>query len=373
MNDIKLKQAAAQCGPHTLRPLGQLKAQVFKALALLNRRRSAMTLIELLTVVFLGSLLMSMVFMLYSSSSRSFMRQESVLEQMLNLRSGISGVSRDLRMAGNGFSLLGLNQNQFLQVYNKNEDGSGSSWFKYESGSDFGVKPIFSIDGSQAPDSLTICSLAPDFAAPLGMLETGFTSSSDSLKLSEVLTFPAGLDDEVLKSGDYLALVPASGSPILVQATSDGSNLTDIDIAPLPSGTLPNGVTEIGAGSLVYNVKSVRLHTFRVNTTDNTLVMDSDEAEGDILAEDIEDFQVAFCLGDDDPSNLANYVHDLSGQDLLSRPVKAVRIVVISRSPREDPYKGNHLPIPALNHTVVGGPDNYVRRLLETTIQLRNY
>jgi type II secretory pathway pseudopilin PulG len=349
-------------------------ASPFNAIAKPARHASGMTLIELLTVVFLGALLLSMVFMLYTNSSRSYIRQEAVMEQMLNLRGGLAGISRQIRMAGNGYALLGLNQNQYLQVYLKDADGLPVGWFQYPGDSHFGVKPIYGLDGgSTGTDSVTVCALAPDFATPLGTLSADFSPAQAELRLDNVLEAPSGMDPaEILKPGDYLALVPASGDPVLVESDVDGSDLRRIRLRALPSN-LPNGVSSIPSGAAVYNVKTVTLRTFSVDPVNHALLMDSNEVAGDLMAENIEDLQVAYCLGQDDPGEPASYVHTLDGQDLFDRPVKTVRLVMVSRSERPDPYKGTFATITALNHDDTGPADSHIRRFLENTVQLRNY
>jgi prepilin-type N-terminal cleavage/methylation domain-containing protein len=338
------------------------------------RDPDGMTLIELLTVVFLGSLLLTMVFILYTNTSRTYIRQEAVMEQMLNLRGGLSGISRQIRMAGNGFALLGLNQNQHLQIYLKNPDGVPSGWFKYPAAADFGARAIWAVDGGNTgPDVVTVCALGPDFASALGILAADFHASDDRLELEATITIPAGLDEsEVLKAGDFLAVVPVSGDPVLVEADSDGSDLTRIRIKDTP-GHFPNGVSSLPAGSSVYNVKTVMLRTFSVDPVNHDLVMDSNEVVGDVMAENIEDLQLEYCLAPDDPADPLVYVNDLVGQDLLHNPVQTVHLIMVSRSPTTDPFRGKHAALPALNHTAVGAADSFIRRFLENTVQLRNY
>ena len=128
------------------------------------RHPSGMTLIELLTVVFLGALLLSMVFMLYTNSSRSYMRQESAMEQLLNLRGGFAAIARQIRMAGNGYAMLGLDQSEPIQIFLKDEDGNPSGWYKHPDQPLHGARPIFGSDGEEdGTDSITVCSLGPDF------------------------------------------------------------------------------------------------------------------------------------------------------------------------------------------------------------------
>ena len=339
-----------------------------------SRHPEGMTLIELLTVIFLGLLLLSMVFMLYSNSSRSYMRQGDILVQTLNLRGGLASLSRQIRMAGNGYTLLGLNQNSLVQVYLKDETGTPVSWFRYPGAATYGAKPIWGEDGGlDGPDSVTICALSPDFATPLGTLASDFAPTHDRLVLDNVLEVPTGLDEsEVLKVGDWLALVPSSGNPVLVEADSDGSDLTRIMVKDLP-GAFPNGVGSISAGAAVYNVKTVTLRTYSVDTANRTLLMDSDMVDGDLMAENIEDLQVSYCVSPTGPGDLANYSNELGPFDLLEHPVRAVRIILISRAARPDPYHNTYQPIKAINHVNVGPSDGHMRRFLENVVQLRNY
>jgi hypothetical protein len=132
-------------------------------------------------------------------------------------------------------------------------------------------------------------------------------------------------------------------------------------------------MTEVPSGSFVYNVKTLRLHTFRSDIPTADLLMDTNDTTGDVLSEGIEDLQIVYCLGDDDPGDLSTYVADLSGQNLASRPVKTARLVLVARSLISDPYKREFSPIAVLNHTAVGSSDSFYRKFLETTVKLRNY
>jgi hypothetical protein len=310
------------------------------------------------------------------------LRQDVIMEQLLNLRAGLAGISRDIRGVGNGFSLFDLGQSDMILVYTKDQNGDAVDWFRYPSAGGvtppYGIAPIYAIDGGQNPDELYVASLSPDFVSPLGHLSTGFRSSDSSIKLDNLLDFPSGVSEkEIIKKNDYLAIVPPAGSPVLVEVDTDSSDLSSITIKSLPSGNFPNGFSEYPAGSVVYNVKSLVFHAYKVGTSAETnetfLMMDTLDSQNDIMAEGIEDFQVGYCFGDSDPSNLTNYDLDFSGLNNTTDPVKTIRLVLVSRTSRPDPYGKTFNRIPALNHTAVGPSDHYPRRFLETSVQLRNY
>jgi hypothetical protein len=288
-----------------------------------------------------------------------------------------------MRIAGNGFSMIGLKkQNQLLQIYNKDESGAATTWFRYPAvpggPTTPGVLPVFAVDGDQSPDSITICSLAPDFASPLGALDQDFHSGDTALRLKPSLSVPTGLDPhELLKPNDYLAIVPPTGDAVLVEAVSDATDLETISIKHLPAGGFPNGVGELPAGSEVFNVKSVTLHTYRIDespaTNETFLIMDTIDSTGDIMAEGIEDLQMAYCFGEDDPSNLSKYTNGIDFASLDDTFLRTVHLVMVARTSKPDPYRNSFNRIVALNHTELADPDAYPRRYLETTVQLRNY
>jgi prepilin-type N-terminal cleavage/methylation domain-containing protein len=345
--------------------------------------KEGMTLIELITVIFIGSLLLSMIFLVYTNSSRSMLRQDVIMEQLLNLRSGLNNITRDIRGAGNGFSLLGENgQAQMIQVYNKNDQGEATSWFRYPAVSGvtppFGMAPIYAVDGDQAPDSVYLSSLAPDFASPLGILDATFHSSDSSLSLTNVLEKPASVDmKEVVKKNDYVAIVPTTGDPVLVEVKDDVTDLSTINIKNLP-GPFPNGISDYPSGSIVYNVKSVTLHNYKVDvnsaTNETFLILDALDTEDDIMAEGIEDLQIGYCFADCDPTNLSSYVLDFNGLNTsASLIIKSIHVVMVSRTSRPDPYGKTFSRIPALNHTTLAMADSHPRRFLEATVQLRNF
>lgn len=345
--------------------------------------KKGMTLIELITVIFIGSLLISMTFLVYTNSSRSMLRQDVIMEQLLNLRAGLAAISRDIRGVGNGFSLLGLGQGQTIMAYTKDQNGDPVAWFRYPNADGvtppFGIAPVYAMDGgASGTDRLFVASLSPDFSAPLGQLTNPLRPGDSSIKLTGALEIPTGVDiRELAKENDYLAVVPTSGLPVLIEVAEDPTALEEIHIKAMPGGDFPDGSTHMPGGSVVYNVKSVVFHGYAIGTQASTnetfLTLSTLDSENDIMAEGIEDLQVAYCFGSDDPAILANYDQDFSGLNTTSSSIKTIRLVLVSRTHRHDPYGKTFARIEALNHTTLAAPDNYPRRFLETSVQLRNY
>jgi prepilin-type N-terminal cleavage/methylation domain-containing protein len=345
--------------------------------------KRGMTLVELLTVLFLGSLVISMTFVLYTNTSRSILRQDVIMSQLLNLRAGLASISRDIRGLGNGFSLLGLGQGQMVQMYTKDENGDAVSWFRYPTAGGvappFGVAPIYAVDGGKdGADSLYVASLAPDFLSPLGQLEADLTPGDSQLSLTNILDVPSGLEiRDLVKKDDYLAIVPSSGDPVLVEASNDPASLAVIPIKSLPEGGFPNEVSRLPEGSVVYNVKSVVFHSYSIDTLatekETFLTMNTLESQDDIMAEGIEDLQVAYCFGNDNPADINNYDLNFSGLNTTPNPIKTIRLIMVARSTLADPNGNTFDHILKLNRETAGPADPYPRRFLETSVQLRNY
>jgi prepilin-type N-terminal cleavage/methylation domain-containing protein len=348
--------------------------------------KNGMSLIELITVIFIGSLLLSLVFLVYTNSTKSMLRQDVVLQQLLNLRQGLAASTRDARAIGNGFRLLGLpSQGQLVQIYRKDNDGKATEWFRYPGEANFGVAPLYSVDGGDdGPDSIYMCALAPDFSAPLGELKDDFHPGDDELSITKELVVPSGLDlSEIVKENDYLALVPNSGGPVVLVETKKVHDLTRIEVKDLPSGNFPGGAAAVEAGARVLNMKSVYFHRYKIGAlagSDETfLMMDTLDSTDGIVADGIEDLQIGYNFGDSDPAENVNYDLDFNGLVTVgpvpseSVPVTAVRLAMVSRTSKPDPYGRTFKRIEKLNHTQLLPPDSYPRRSLETKVQLRNY
>ncbi|MDR2421838.1 MAG: prepilin-type N-terminal cleavage/methylation domain-containing protein [Deltaproteobacteria bacterium] len=342
--------------------------------------KPGLTLVELLTVILLGAILISMALLIYITTSRSYVRQDSLAEQMLNLRSAITFISRDMRMAGNGYSLLGLSQNSRILAYTKNDEGDPVAWFRYDPAvTSFGVQPVWFDGHSDAPDVLTVSYLAPEFSAPLGRLESAYSANDSTLRLdpASIIEYPSSIDHkEVLAPRDNLAVVN-NGQAVVLESKVDASAFPNVSVGSTPSSFPPgylSGGSNFPEGSLVYNVRRLYVHSFRVDTSTDSLVMDTLQESNELLAEGIEDLQVAFAVAKADPTVEANLVQGLTGYD-LSKPenvLKVARIVLVSKSLTRDPYLNEYPRIQALDHKPVGS-DPFRRRALESIVSLRNF
>jgi hypothetical protein len=333
-----------------------------------------LTLVELLTVVLLGAILISMALLIYITTSRGYIRQDSLVEQMLNLRSAMAFITRDMRMAGNGFSLLKMAQHNQILVYDKTPEGQPNTWFRYDLNKpEFGVQPLWFSGHTDKPDILTIAYLAPEYSTPIGRLAEAYDAGDTKLVFvaDSVIEYPSAIGpNEVLAARDQVAVV-TEDKAVILETLSNADDLPELTVVPtpaFPTGYLTN--SNLPAGSLVFNVRRLYVHSFRIEN--DNLVMDTLQDTGELLAEGIEDLQVAFSKANVDPSKDFNLVQDLSSYDLSENALKFARVVLVSKSTVRDPYHNTYPRISALDHAPVGS-DSYRRRALEAVVTLRNF
>ncbi|MGL4209238.1 MAG: PilW family protein, partial [Candidatus Adiutrix sp.] len=277
--------------------------------------------------------------------------------------------------------------------------------------SKYGALPIFGMDDmnylknqtglysrydiKDGSDILTVCWLGVESAVPLGTLAMNFKPSLGELTLTENVPDEAGL----IRGGDMLALVHENGTAMVFQAAENPISPSARHIINMVLwagddhvGFALGGVPEFPEGTLVYNLKTVRLVTYYLDK-DNYLMADyhgtnlypdgSDRPEytpeSVILANNIEDFQVRYILNDETPDPELNHREDLTGFDFNDNSVKGVRLGIVSRSPFPDPSGLRYGPITMFNNTqpiIINGAtqatDNFRRRALINTINIRN-
>jgi hypothetical protein len=327
-------------------------------------------------------------------------------------------ITRELRVAGNGYSLLGLGQADRVVFYRKNTDDTPRDWFHYPGTAvtDLGAYPVYDVNMTYnnavdryKGDMITVCSMAPEFVAPLGNLSVDFNASLLTLHLDVPIELPAGYPeadkDEIIKAGDAIAIVPngqlqAGNYPLILEVASDWKwetfpILSSIKIAPIPA--LPTGLNfnSYTAGSRVLNVKTLRLRTFKVcygqedrclaageDTTSSDddklpfLLMDTQDEENQILAEGIEDLQTGFYFGTD-VGDLVNNELDVTSSPVRTNDLKAIRVVLVSRTTSPDSFATAttypRLDTAPLDHFDSASRDRYPKRKIDSVTQLRNY
>jgi hypothetical protein len=353
-------------------------------------------------------------FTLFQVTATHEARQQEVLTQTQNLRAALYTVARDVRMAGSGLGLIGVQMAQIYvpaAVYDPTLDGTtqeAAGWFKYKGAAKFGVRPIYGTNGAtdDEADTLTVFHTDAEAPTPLGQLALDFTPGADD-KLTLTDSVRHGL---TLNDGDILAV--ASGSTaVIVQAQVDTTPATEITVPFEEPGLATADVkimvgpakTEITlgsrfkpgahlpgdfaptfpAGSSVYNLRDITFVTFQLDRDTLRLMANyHDESVGEAgdkhrvpVAHNIEDFQVAYRFNEAGKTDLAppTYVINEATLDGGSpQLVRAVDLAVVTRSENRSNLDKNGQPLEVMEHTA-SGEKGYARRVLTETVQLRNY
>jgi hypothetical protein len=332
-------------------------------------------------------------FSIYRLNASYYLREDAYLQQYQNLRVALYTVGRDVRMAGNGFALLGADL-RLIQAYTPTREkattGAGhppseivneGGWFRNLDTTTTGVRAIFGQDGgANYPDTLTVFRAEVESGNPLSTVQS---VSGNRLTLNKPIP------KEALKSGDIVAL--GSGSNGIVLETGNLSLSGDVynDIVIKPGGRftnsspfLPTGFDPVGA--YVYNFRDIGLITYWVDTENNALMAayhdtartgyDDSTGTSSIVASNIEDFQVYYYLDDDIVDFADTDAAPIMSSAVLSgaRRVKAVSLGLVARSPYGDGPVNRKRPA-LFNREEGTVADNRLRNVLIETIYLRNF
>jgi hypothetical protein len=330
-------------------------------------------------------------FSIYRLNASYYLREDAYLQQYQNLRVALYTISRDVRMAGNGFYVIGPDF-KLMQAFttSREEARAGlhppsemvavSTWFRHADTSTPGVRAIFGVDGGDTdPDTVTIFRAEVETGSPLAQV-TGLSGNRLSLN--------NGISESALKSGDIIA-VGSGTSALIFESDSisfSGGEADEIPVKPggrftASSSVFPAGFDPVGLN--VYNFRDVGIITYWLDTARNALMASyHDSAKTDyndlagtssIVASNIEDLQVYYFMDNHDVDfSRASNDPDISSTALDTHRVKAVALGITARSPY-----GDGPPIhrrPALFNRAEGtAPDNRLRNVLIETVFLRNF
>jgi hypothetical protein len=324
-------------------------------------------------------LLLGATLSIFQTNSRYYYNQQSILEQEQNLRTAMYAIAREVRMAGDGLSVMGVSS---AQIYLPNPAGGGA-WFRYSfdgagpSGGSTGVRALFGHDRDDGPDSLTIFRSAVESAMSFGQLAEGFSYSDNQLVFVQPI-----LEGQVVK-GDVLGVVNGKTAVLLeadyVSPPGSANGVIRLGSRFKPGSSFPGGAY-FPAGSYVYNLRDVSMTTFFIDQADSNLMAkyhhfdslhyDSVEESAIIVAPGVEDLQVRYVLNDQDPGQ---------GFDGLSmgalennNVVRQVNIGLVGKSSSRSPAV-LHSPVNLFNHFPDGPKDGHYRNVVTTMVHLRNY
>lgn len=194
-------------------------------------------------------------------------------------------------------------------------------------------------------------------------------------------------DGSQFAQNDYVVVSDTSHG-VLYKIQSINTSTGVITFSSLCASPVSPWTTDFPTGSIVVRAQHAE---FFVDTVDNipTLMMDPDGPAGALpeepLAEGVEDFQVV--LGVDKDSNLSLGAENATGADadewvgnhagdtayaIGQGTVRSVRITIVSRASTPVQGTANTFSRPAAEDHAAGAADKYRRRVLHTTVEVRN-
>lgn len=360
------------------------------------------TLIELLVVLAISAVILTAVMKVFTQSQVTYNVQEEVAAMQQNVRAAKMFVERDIRMAGSGtINLMGPNaatgDTPILPLWFENNAGAGDSdilTLIYDN-------PDGNPCGEITSPATKLCSDLP----PLTLHPDGMQTSATSVKIVEDLDVPpynAWLTGSCSCNGTVYNLAgPSPNIPVIVRTpdrtqasiqvitgaitgggTDKLSNGPNVNYAQIPGAA--DFYDYIGESS-THKIDNKRLNAFpggsRVSffsspkiryyleTSGGISSLKRDSGSGgEIIAEQIEDFQCAFIL--EDGSEINN--NDLNAAEVPE--VRLVRFSILGRSAHEytQSYSSFNGQRPEIEDHPAGAADHYRRRLLTTTVKVRN-
>lgn len=332
-------------------------------------KESGFTLVELLVAIAVFGVVMAVVLQVFRVNYRSYNLQEDVAAMQQNVRVAKMLLSRDIRMAGAGLRGFNYNGAPIYAVSNQNNAGTG--------GSDSITIHYYNFDfscGSGATDC--------DDLSQLTLTNTMGTAST-SFEVNETLSNPGwegicqcdGTDFGATTTPPYKAVIGAVDGSFADVVIITGINaatgvLTNSPISgwgntvanTYPAGSTIHFFTEAQVTKVVYRVTGTILER-------SAEAFNSPEIYSPI-AENIEDMQLAFGLDTDGDGDTDAWVTNAALTAVQQAQVRLVRLNLLAQTPGIHPMvTGRTFTIEDNNS---GAADNRKRKLLTTTINIRN-
>jgi hypothetical protein len=387
---------SARCGRFFLAAFVLLGILILSLALSLRYGIVGFSLSELLVALLVTTIVTGVAFTLYRTASSHYLREDAYINQQQNLRAAIYLLSRDLRAAGNGLSVVGQDM-QLIQAVTPSrlQLASGSppsinpveGLFKYPDTSDIGFRDIYGIDGGEDyPDALTVFRTEIEYPVSLGQVEK-ITVSSGEIELSKPMR------DGTLLKGDILVVANGKSGVLLESDTEvpiGEKNAKKIEFKQLgrfykagvsPGDYLLNDPV-FTEGAQVYNLRDVSLVTYYVDQENNNLMAayhdqrsefyDDPGSKSVILASNIEDLQLYYIFENAEVNlDFVKVGQDISYKAFTAEKVKAVAIGVTSRSPYGEGPANQFRPA-LFNHKQGSVLDNRRRAQFIELVALRN-
>lgn len=314
-----------------------------------RRRQSGFTLIELMVSLVMFSLAIAGVLAVAVSLTSGFREQRQAIAAESSVRVPMDYLADAIRQASPGVP-GGINL-------------TDASAVNCTSGA------ISVVNSTSGPDRL-------DVIYASGAVVTSSRSITTSASTSVDVT-----DASQFAQGDYIVISDTAQGHLMKIASISGSTL---NFGAQCAGTLNWPATNYPAGSLVVRAQHAE---FYIDAVDGipTLMMDPDGPQGILdeepLAEGVEDMQIALGIDADSSDGILDvgvaanddeWAYNVAGDTLPAGAVRAVRITLVARAATPVNGSANPFTLPAAEDRAAGAADNYRRRVLRSSVEVRN-
>ncbi|MDR2367804.1 MAG: hypothetical protein LBF58_06815 [Deltaproteobacteria bacterium] len=340
------------------------------------------SLVELLVVMFVGMMVTGLAFTIYRSSTGHYLNGESAIRAQRNLGDTLGIILRDVRMAGNGLSILGPRV-RAVEFYGptahalsggKVTVSASPGWFSPAGAGPggYGAMALYGTDGGpDGPDTLTVFRSEIESPAPMGRV--------GSIGGGEVRT-TGPLPVDAVRAGDVVAMVAGDRAVIFEAGPVSASGLGIKRGGRFTDAGPPPGFPAEGAA--LFNLRDVSVATYFVDGAAGRLMVDrhdrtvadfDDPATGAmVLADGVVDLQTYFFFAGDrvDPTGVGRD-QSLSHARFSAEKVKALSVGLTVADPFGAP-KGNHRRPALFNRKAGTGAGGRRYRSMMETIFVRN-
>lgn len=316
------------------------------------RRREGFTLIELLVTTALVALVAVYLLQTFTVNHRAYVVVDQVAESQQNLRTIADLIERDIRHAGlmvpESAAVCGvdnLNVPDVLYVSDADAIDPANDTATYS-----GARLVGAVSDVSGPETIELAELTLEATA-----RPAYDANGDGAN-----------DSDFQKDGGVIV--------IDLNDLDRGSACGRVDAVDVPNEELDITIVSggLGAAGGAAQLTAVPAHEYRI--AGGRLLRD-----GLVLAEGVEDLQVAYFFDDDgdDVVDANEYRGDGAGDDyaadsLDAQNLREVRVNLVTRTRREDDQFSTGQFQALENRNAVAGSDGFRRRVHTTTVMLRN-
>ena len=337
-------------------------------------KQTGMTLLELMISMAIFGIIMAGMVQILVNTNKTHSIQEQMAAMQQNVRVAKMFLERDVRMAGCGLGDFNHEDGPVYALSFANNSGEGDSdiltinYIDYGQSSCADVIPALTLSGTM-PATSTEAEIDQEMGStPYSAWDTGFSCDGVDYagqggggfkEFKAIITSPDGSLSDVV----YITNVQNTGGTDKVQNRPYGAFDNKV-LNTYPAGSTVKFFDDRKLKQVIYQLEDGVLERSDIDASATTTSFQP-------VAENIEDLQFAFGLDTTANGQIDTWINSAVLNDTQKEQVRAVRINILGRT------SGIHLDKTSLrqaleDHAAATASDNYVRKLIQVTIKLRN-